>query len=79
MAPRVTVLVRPVEGGHQAFCQTRDCTEGPDGRPWRSEVHVVKVGAEDDARHHRQWHRSQQPVPTVAEADESEHPAGDAA
>lgn len=78
MAPRVTVLVRPVEGGHQAFCQTRDCIDGPNGRPWRSAVHVVKVGAEDDARHHRQWHRGQQPVPAVHEMAVSEPPEREA-
>ena len=59
MAPRVAVLVKPVDGRHQAVCQTRDCTAGPDGGPWASPLHVVKVAAEDDARHHRQWHRSQ--------------------
>ncbi|MGP4092999.1 hypothetical protein [Nonomuraea sp. KM90] len=63
MAPRVAVLVRPVEGGHQAFCQTHDCTEGPEGRLWQSGVHVVKAGAEDEARAHRQWHRAQRPIP----------------
>lgn len=65
MAPRVAVLVRPVEGGHQAICQTRDCTEGPDGGPWKSPLHAVKTGAEDEARGHRQWHRAQQAVPDV--------------
>lgn len=68
MAPRVAVLVRPVEGGHQAFCQTRDCTEGAGGSPWVSPLHVVKVGAEDEAKTHRQWHRNQRPVPAVPEA-----------
>lgn len=67
MAPRVAVLVKPVEGGHQAICQTRDCSQGPGHGPWRSTVHVVKVAAEDDARAHRQWHRHQQVVPTVDE------------
>jgi hypothetical protein len=63
MAARIAVLVKPVEGGHQAVCQTRDCTEGPENGPWQSGVHVVKVGAEDEAKAHRQWHRAQRPVP----------------
>lgn len=65
MAPRVAVLVRPVEGGHQAVCQTRDCAQGVDGGPWEPEVHPVKAGAEDEAKSHRQWHRAQRPVPEV--------------
>jgi hypothetical protein len=65
MAPRVAVLVRPVEGGHQAVCQTTGCTQGPDGTEWESEVYAVMAGAEDAARTHRQWHRAQRPVPEV--------------
>lgn len=67
MAARVAVLVRPVEGGHQAICQTRDCTAGAEGGPWQSGLHVVKAGAEDDAREHRQWHRRQQALPDITE------------
>ncbi|MEU4578989.1 hypothetical protein [Nonomuraea sp. NPDC023979] len=63
MAPRVSVLVKPVEGGHQAVCQTHGCAEGPASGVWKSDVHTVKAGAEDDARTHRQWHRRQQAVP----------------
>lgn len=65
MAPRVAVLVRPVEGGHQAICQTRDCAWAGEGNPWRSAVYTVKAAAETDARGHRQWHRAQRPVPEV--------------
>ena len=67
---RIAVPVRPVDGGHQAVCETADCTQGLASGPWRSEVHVVKVGAEDEARTHRQWHRYQRPVPTSAEAED---------
>lgn len=69
MAPRVAVLIRPVGDRHEAVCHTRGCTEGADSTPWRSPLHVVKVAAEDDARNHRQWHRSQQAVPDEAEGD----------
>jgi hypothetical protein len=67
MAPRVSVLVKPIDGGkHQAICTTRDCTAGPDGGPWESTGHVVKAAAEEDARNHRDWHRSQQAIPAEA-------------
>ncbi len=64
MPPRVTVHIEPLaDGKHQAICRTRDCTAGEDGGPWKSAEHVVKVAAEDEARGHRQWHRTQRPVP----------------
>ncbi|MEV0616116.1 hypothetical protein AB0I81_22575 [Nonomuraea sp. NPDC050404] len=63
MAARIAVPVRLVEGGHQAICETANCTAGLAGGPWRSEIHSVKAGALEEARVHRQWHRAQRPVP----------------
>lgn len=71
MAARVAVLVRPVDGGHEAVCQTRDCTAGPNGSVWQSPVHLVKAGAEQAATAHRQWHRAQRPVPNAATPEET--------
>lgn len=60
---QAVVQIAPVEGGYQAVCRTRDCALGLEGAPWKSEVHSVKAGAEEDAKVHRQWHRAQRPVP----------------
>ncbi|MGR6922631.1 hypothetical protein ACU635_50970 [[Actinomadura] parvosata] len=60
--------MKPVEGGHQAVCETADCAWGAERNAWRSEVYTVKAGALEQARVHRQWHRAQRPVPTEGSA-----------
>ena len=48
---RIVVKVEPRDPGRfQAVCRTESCT-------WTSPVHAMKVGAEDEARWHRESHR----------------------
>ncbi|GII88229.1 hypothetical protein Ssi03_62190 [Sphaerisporangium siamense] len=69
--PRIIVAIELANGARpQAVCRTQGCTAGKDGQPWKGEPQVVKVAAETDARHHRQWHRAQRPVPVETAPEE---------